>query len=260
MGDLTDHLDGLGLCVALAMIVALAPLPAFAQAKKTSPVVQPSCLSQAALDVLAGLSPEGDLILQGGGTVKLSGIRLPDAGPFRQQAIAWLSFLAGDAVEVRGANSRDRWDRRSVRLRLSADSRDLAQGLVEAGLALADPGTADAACPEDFLASEALARQRSLGLWADAGYKPIGTNQADRLKDRTGTFVIVEGRVRSVGERAQRTYLNFGGQWADDFTVIIPKKTWKRMMDRGIDAAAFRGRQAQGPRHFGGLARRISYR
>lgn len=95
---------------------------------------------------------------------------------------------------------------------------------------------------DDFLASEAGARQRSLGVWADAGYKPIGTHQADRLKDRIGTFVIVEGRVRNVGERAQWTYLNFGGRWAEDFTVIIPKRIWKRMTDRGGDAAAFRGR------------------
>ena len=113
---------------------------------------------------------------------------------------------------------------------------------------------------EDFLAIEAAARQRSLGVWADAGYKPIGTEQADRLKHRTGTFAIVEGRVRSVGERAQWTYLNFGGRWAEDFTVMIPKKTWKRLTQRGSGRCGVQGTASQGPRRFGGLARRVPYR
>ena len=140
--------------------------------------------------------------------------------------------------------ARDRWGRRLVRVQREGPtgSVDLGRGLVEAGLAIVDPQRVDRSCADDFLASEAGARQRSLGVWADAGYKPIGTDQADRLKDRIGTFAIVEGRVRNVGERAQWTYLNFGGRWAEDFTVIIPKRIWKRMTDRGGDAAAFRGR------------------
>jgi hypothetical protein len=37
--------------------------------------------------------------------------------------------------------------------------------------------------------------------------------------------------------------LNFGGHWAEDFTIIIPKKTWKLMTERGIDATALKGRR-----------------
>jgi hypothetical protein len=55
--------------------------------------------------------------------------------------------------------------------------------------------------------------------------------------------VLVEGRIRSIGERTQRTYLNFGGLWAEDFTIIIPRKTWKRMSDRGMGAEALKGRR-----------------
>jgi len=204
-----------------------------------------SCEHAAVSDTITAIAAGGEITLGLGGAVRLMGIRLPNDGAFRDQAVAWLRARTDGTLLVRGSEVRDRWDRRSVRIENPDRHVDLALGLLEAGLALADPGNADTSCAEDFLAIEAAARQRSLGVWADAGYKPIGTEQADRLKHRTGTFAIVEGRVRSVGERAQWTYLNFGGRWAEDFTVIIPKKTWKRLTERGSDAAAFRGRQVR---------------
>jgi hypothetical protein len=68
-------------------------------------------------------------------------------------------------------------------------------------------------------------------------------NQSERLRERIGSFVLVEGRIRSIGERKQRTYLNFGGLWAEDFTIIISKTTWKQMSDRGMGAEALNGRR-----------------
>jgi hypothetical protein len=61
-----------------------------------------------------------------------------------------------------------------------------------------------------------------------------------------GRFVLVEGRIRSVGERQQRTYLNFGSDWANDFTIIIPKRTWAIMRDRDLSARALNGRRVRG--------------
>ena len=228
---------------ALGLLLVLPPSQILAETQALDRPAQ-ACEADAVADALAALSNEGDLVLGSGGKVKLAAIRLPHAGPFRELAMAWLRRKIGAPVLVQGTGAPDRWGRRLVRLRLSdpADPLDFGRGLVDAGLALADPGTADGPCSDDFPAREAAARQRSLGLWADGVYKPIGADEADRLKERTGSFVIVEGRVRTVGERAQVTYLNFGGQWAEDFTVVIPKKSWKRMADRGIDAAAFKGR------------------
>jgi hypothetical protein len=228
------------------------PLPLQAETRNAETVGPSSnafCHYPAVPDDIASVSAEGEIVLAAGGPVKLAALRLPDAGPFLDQAVVWLSIHVGVGKRkfVQGPPVRDRWGRRSVRIQSEnpGESRDIGRGLIEAGLAIADPAAADAACPDDFLALEATARQRSLGLWADAGYKPIHIDQADRLKDRTGTFAIVEGRVQSVGERAQRTYLNFGGRWADDFTIIIPKKAWRRMTDRGITAAMFKGRQVR---------------
>jgi endonuclease YncB( thermonuclease family) len=234
--------------VALGLVLMLLPLSLRAEAQRLGPVVGGNaayCRHAAVPDAITAIAAGGEINLKTGGAARLSGIRLPNKGTLADQALAWLRARTDGAVLVRGSELRDRWGRRSVRIENPDGQLDLARGLVEAGLAIADPANADALCPDDFLATEAAVRQRSLGVWADAGYKPIGSDQADRLKDRTGTFAIVEGRVRSVGERAQWTYLNFGGRWAEDFTVIIPKKTWKRMAERGLDAAAFRGRQVR---------------
>jgi hypothetical protein len=53
----------------------------------------------------------------------------------------------------------------------------------------------------------------------------------------------VEGRIRTVGERRQQTYLNFGSDWASDFTIIVPKRVWSLVQERGLSAAGLRGRR-----------------
>ena len=203
------------------------------------------CVGEARDDRLQGLTPEGDLILMSGHLARLSGIRLPDTPPHREHALSWLSARIGQSARVQGPDKRDRWDRASVRIRSTdeAASLDWAHGLVEAGLALADAGTDGAFCHPELLALEATARERRLGVWADDRYKPLDANQSERLRERIGSFVLVEGRIRSIGERKQRVYLNFGGLWAEDFTITIPKTTWKQMSDRGMSAEALKGQR-----------------
>ncbi len=218
-------------------ILSLAALPSAGHAL--------SCAGSPLRDRLQGLDAQGDLVLASGGLARLSGIRLPDNPPHREKAQAWLRAKAGQEVIVEGSGARDRWDRVSVRIRPVGDSPspDLARGLVEAGLALVDPGHEGALCQPELLALEETSRERSLGLWTDARYKPIDVGELSRLRDRVGTFVLVEGRIRSVGERRQFTYLNFGGHWAEDFTIVIPRKTWTLMADRGLDAKALQGQR-----------------
>jgi hypothetical protein len=235
----------------LRMLLALCLGPALdlsieaAQAQTRSMQRRAACIGEARPDRLEGLTPEGDLILMSGQLARLSGLRLPDPSPHREQALSWLKARTGHSILVQGPDRRDRWDRLPVRIRLSGETPalDWAHGLVEAGLALVDAGLDGVFCQPELLALEAMARERRLGVWADERYKPLDANQSERLRERIGSFVLVEGRIRSIGERKQRTYLNFGGLWAEDFTIIIPKTTWKQMLDRGLGLDALRGRR-----------------
>ncbi|MBF9196115.1 thermonuclease family protein [Microvirga terrestris] len=235
----------------LRMLLALCLGPALAIGSQaalaqTRPMPRPAeCLGEARSDRLQGLTPEGDLILMSGQLARLSGIRFPDASPHREHALSWLRARIGQTADVLGPDRRDRWNRIAVRIRSSDEppALDWARGLVEAGLALVDAGLDGVFCQPELLALEATARERRLGVWADDRYKPLDANQSERLRERIGSFVLVEGRVRSIGERKQRTYLNFGGLWAEDFTIIIPKTTWKQMSDRGLNAEALKGRR-----------------
>lgn len=215
-------------------------------AQPVSPARQRTgCTTQAHPDRLQSVSQEGDLALASGHLVKLAGIRLPSEGPYREQALAWLKSRMDEPILVRASTSPDRWNRISARIRSldKVSPLDWNQGLIEAGLAITDAGLDEAFCEPELLVLEATARERRLGLWADDRYKPMDVNQSERLRDRIGSFVLVEGRVRSIGERKQRTYLNFGGLWAEDFTIIIPRKTWKQMSDRGMGAEALKGQR-----------------
>jgi endonuclease YncB( thermonuclease family) len=214
---------------------------------------KPSCGTRSGVDVLKGVTPEGDVELGSGRLARLSGIRLPDEGPLREQALAWLRGQAGRsyAVVLDGAGP-DRWGRVPVRLgppeQAPADAPDrvdLAQALVGRGLAFVDPSGGAPFCRPDLFAVEAAARRQGLGLWADDGYKAISAAKTDRLRSRVGHFVLVEGRIRSVGERRQRTYLNFGWNWSSDFTVVIPKRIWSALQGRGLTGPGLTGRMVR---------------
>jgi nuclease-like protein len=199
-------------------------------------------------DALESVSADGDLKLASGRLVTLEGVRLADS-EHREPALAWLRAHIGQAVLV-AARSRapDRWGRVPASLAL-ADRPvrlDLAQGLVDQGLALADAGEADALCAPELLALEDSARGQGLGLWAADRYKPASADDSARIRALAGRFALVEGRIRSIGERPQRTYLNFGSDWANDFTITIPKRTWAALRARGLTARALSGRRVRG--------------
>ena len=98
----------------------------------------------------------------------------------------------------------------------------------------------------NFSPSRAPRGEQGLGVWAADRYKPASADDIAHLRALAGRFALVEGRIRSIGERQQRTYLNFGSDWANDFTVIIPKRTWVIMRDRGLSARALNGRRVRG--------------
>jgi hypothetical protein len=206
----------------------------------------PACDPLRAPEHFVAVTAEGDLSLSSLGAARLAGIRLPDEPALRDRAVAWLRARAGRPAWAVPAHARDRWGRRPVLLRVAegAGCLDLAEGLVAEGLALLDAGIEGIALPS-LRAVEVTARKQNLGLWAQARYKALSVEPAERLHEWVGRFVLVEGRVRSIGERRAQTYLNFGSDWTSDFTIIIPKRAWTGMAARGIDAATLKGRRVR---------------
>jgi endonuclease YncB( thermonuclease family) len=190
--------------------------------------------------------------LADGRIVRLSGIDIPQWQASEVQA--WLAALVGQPVLVRPLfRTADRWGRIVAQIfvangteLLSAEGLGLSQALVAAGLARVRPddgGTVDPLCFKALLATEAQARFQHLGVWASPDH---GLQQADdtgSLLKNTGEFAVFEGRVLSVGERAERTYINFGRRWSDDTTVTIAKRYWRMMTKSGFSAEVLRGQR-----------------
>ena len=65
------------------------------------------------------------------------------------------------------------------------------------------------------------------------------------LRARMGRFVVTQGRVLWVGERARRTYLDFARKGEDGLTVTVSKRTWRHLQERGLSAASLRGREVR---------------
>jgi len=64
--------------------------------------------------------------------------------------------------------------------------------LLRQGFARAAPDAASAVCAAAMLAAENEARERRVGLWGDGVFS---VRSPTELRDRIGTFQIVEGRV-----------------------------------------------------------------
>ena len=63
-----------------------------------------------------------------------------------------------------------------------------------------------------------------------------------RCRPAPASSPLSRGGILSVGERSRRTYLNFGADWKQDFSVTIPKRSWATMTKGAVSAASLRGR------------------
>ena len=235
-----------------AMIVCAGLAPSALRAQAGPPVRERAalpCEARRFQDRIEAVTGRGEIRLVSGQVVKLAGLRRPDDEPAQAAAGAALieSFKEAPVEVSATAGAPDRWGRLPavVTAATEAGPVDLGRALAAAGLALVDSGEADRLCPPGLLAAEARARDWGLGLWRGWRYTPVAASDLDRLKRFVGRFALVEGRIRSVGERRERTYLNFGADWTTDLTVTIPKRTWQTMRDRGITAALLWGRRVR---------------
>ena len=125
------------------------------------------------------------------------------------------------------AKKPDRYGRYSVNFFAKSGHRWMQHELVNAGLAIVHPGLNSKECDARLFAAEKAARNKNVGIWKSSKLVIMAKDDAN-WQARVQNYQLVEGKIISVGETKSRTYLNFGKNWDDDFTVIVAKQHIKR--------------------------------
>jgi hypothetical protein len=225
---------GMGGCrLVFALCAALAGLPA-AAAPLSDCVPGP-----ARSETVAGVGPRGEIRFASGGRAVLASLRWPGEEATSRD---WLAAWAGRRILVVPRGEPDRWGRERIDALTEEGAVDLAGDAIAAGLAYADAGEAEALCRPALRLVEATARARRLGIWQEA---PPTAEDGPALRRLAGLFAVVEGRIRHVGERGARTYLDFVPKGADGLTVVVAKRHWRRMAERGLTAASLLDRRVR---------------
>lgn len=184
---------------------------------------QPACVAVAEEAIGVAVPDARTIELADGRSLRLAGIEPMtllvedgDTEPALRDRIA--AIASGNPLTFAlTADTSDRYGRLPA---LAVVDKQLMQVmLVREGLAVVF-ATGDALpCFDDLLAAESEARRQKRGFWAKAS--PLPPPLPDALRPWVGRFAIFEGIVRSVGNRRDRTYLNFGEWWTEDVTVEI---------------------------------------
>jgi hypothetical protein len=183
---------------------------------------------------LASTSAELGLSLSDGRRVRLEGL---DVETLRLPALSGreATLLAAGDIDRHGAVKADLW----------IDGESLAEQLVGEGAARVRPVPGDRPCHQRLLMQEEVARQAGLGLWAEPGYSVLDASDPRAVARHAGRFVILSGRVRHVGARRDRIFIDFGEVWRDDVTVVIATRHRARFEAAGVDPAGLEGRRVR---------------
>lgn len=222
----------------LAALCGLAAVPV-AAAPRAGPA---ECRAIAArADALASVGARGELVLASGARAVLGSLRWPDAPETEKAAADWLAAQRGRPLTVVARGEVDRWGRARIDATVD-EATDLAGALIAAGLAQVDAGEGDTLCRPALLGVEETARKNGLGLWRSP---PLDAADGPALRAADGRFAVVQGRLRHVGERSSKTYLDFAARGEDGLTVTVSKRTWRRMREHGLSADRLRGRMVR---------------
>lgn len=82
------------------------------------------------------------------------------------------------------------------------------------------------------------------GFWARAGGGVRSANDP-YLLERNGLYELVEGRVLSVGRGARMLFLDFGRNYRQDFTVMVPPAVADRLAAAGLSSDDFANRRVR---------------
>ena len=85
------------------------------------------------------------------------------------------------------------------------------------------------------------ARERRLGQWR-GGFR---VQDPDSIRNRVGSFQIVEGGVVTATVTRGRAFINFGADYRTDFTVTIEPEDMRTFRQAKFDVAALAGKRVR---------------
>ncbi|TCR67266.1 hypothetical protein [Bosea sp. BK604] len=234
------------------LVAGLAGLVAIlngARADESCPGLTPETLTVR----LQGIDDHGDPLLADGRRLRLVGLAPrqseSEIDRFATELLPWrdqdlrLVALAGP----------DRWGRLPARLLVELgpedEPLDLAAVLLNAKAAWRLPDSAHPSCDAALKAAEAaLATPARRGKPAET----VDGHDIAALKLQAGRVVVLEGRIASVGERPQRSYLNFTRRRGAGASIVVSRRIWREMQDVGWTTAALTGRRVRARGVLGG--------
>lgn len=204
---------------------------AAAGGQETTAAIPANPYGSPATGLVAAVEDGQTLTLADGRQVRLVNILAPlDGEPLAADAREHLAGLALER-EIRWSYAGRRMDRYGrllayVHAAAAADGAPSLQAeLVAAGLArvMGQPDTRDGLA--GLLAREDEARQARRGLWSRGVYRIRSADS--NLWPALNSFQIVEGTPVKLEHLKDRTYLNFGADYAKDFTLAIAARDRK---------------------------------
>jgi micrococcal nuclease len=185
----------------------------------------------------------GDVIeLDGKEQVRLAGIVAPVGDePYAAAAQQVLDGLVrGRRVILFFSGARkDKLDRTLAQVQDANSRRWIEDAMLDAGAARVRTSPEDHAPIKPMLVREAAARRAERGLWTIPLY---GVRLPDEVGPFEEGFMLVEGRVRRVGEGRASLYLDFGDDWRDLVSVVVPRSALRALRTAGADPFDLEGR------------------
>jgi len=236
-----------GIVLGVTGVVVVGALQSGATAGRTPPCVPGEATETGTVAAVH----DGDTVaLDDGRIVKLAGVEAPLPPLDRPADAPWLPAMAAKQALERMVGGRevalalattepDRYGR--WRANVYSDGEWVEERMAAAGWVRVHPYPTDPACVFSLVDPEAAAREANLGLWRTETYSVLDPLSAS-LERRNGLYELVQGRVRSVGHGYSMTFLDFGRDYRDDFTIMVPAKVAERFDEAGLSLDGLKGR------------------
>ncbi|MBN9451364.1 MAG: hypothetical protein J0I42_05380 [Bosea sp.] len=225
--------------LAIVVFAALPTMPARAAS---------GCVPEAAPAVtarLTGLDPAGDPLLDDGRKLRLVGLAPRQSLEEVSRFETGLRDFLGRPLGLSLLGEPDRWGRLPARLSVppsspGAPARDLAQLLMRQGAALPMPEPGLSPCE----ASPKAPVQESVTSPPQVSpLTAVNGHDLAAVKAQEGRYVMLEGRIASVGERSQRTYLNFSRRPKEAASIVLSRSLWRELKSAGWTASHLGGKR-----------------